>query len=124
MNTKNFNFSGSDAMLQFCLEVIQKNRIKFEEYKQNSQKLMAVKMLKEYSGCGLKEAKEIIDEIWNNNFSIKENRKEKLERLAKIPLIEEMVEKISKFDEFGLKDFFIKFTLDELLDIDEKLEKT
>lgn len=119
----NINFSGNYRMLEICVEKISKNRAEFDQFKNDNLKLQAVKRLKEMSGCGLKEAKEVIDEFWvNDRIFIIESRKEKLERLAKFPLVEEVLEKIKKLDEFGLKNLLMKFTVDDLLSIDEKLQ--
>ena len=89
------------------------------------QKLASVKLLKDLTGGGLKECKEALEAYWDGNlpYYLKEERREKLEKLAKLPLIDELILKIKDLDDDKLRKFLIEFTVYELLSIDEKFEK-
>lgn len=106
------------------IKTIYDNRSEFEEYRKNGYKLTATKALKDYTGCGLKEGKEAMDLYFDGKLLlVKEERKEKLERLAKKPLIDELVSKIVNLKEDELINIFINLTIDELLSIDEYFDK-
>ena len=74
----------------------------------------------------MKESKEICDFYWSGKLSInflKEARKEKLEKLAKLPLVEELIVKFEKLKEGQLQSILMKLSIDELLSIDEYFTK-
>lgn len=115
-------YSNDADFLKEASKIIHNNRIEFEEYKKTNSKLYAVKLLKEYMNCGLKESKDAIDLYWVNKLPhfILEERKKKLEKLAKKPLVEELIIKLRKNDDI-LNDILMKLSIDELMDIDELL---
>lgn len=121
----NNDFSGTMLFFKEAQRVIYNNRLEFEDYRKSSQKLAAVKKLKEYTGGGLKECKEVCDLYWENGYLpnfLKEDRKLKLEKLAKVPLINEIVKKIKNIPDEELFSIFSRLSVDELLSIDESLE--
>lgn len=108
-------------------KAINDNKYDFDQLKHNNQKLAFVKLLKEFTGGGLKECKDVADLYWIENFKIsyiKEERKAKLEKLAKVPLVEELLIKIKNIEEQELFSCLMKLTVDELLSIDEIFDKT
>ena len=108
---------------QDAVNKINSNKRLFQEYRSSGSKVQAVKDLKELTGLGLKQAKEVMDLYWENKIvDIREERKEKLERLAKKPLVEELVLKIKKIDEKQLNKILFKLSVDELLSLDEVFE--
>lgn len=112
----------SEDFLSVASKIIQQNIKEFQEYLYNNQKLKAVKRLKELTGNGLKECKEICDLYFDGKLiPIKEERKEKLERLAKLPLVNELIDKFKKLHEDDLRSAFMKMKMDDLLSIDEYL---
>lgn len=114
-----------EIFISGAVNQIYNNRIEFEEYFNNTQKLQFVKRLKELTGGGLRECKDIADLYWDGKIfnSIKEDRRLKLEQLAKAPLISELTEKIKKFNDDQLYSFLMKFTIDELLTMDEYISE-
>jgi len=114
----------SEDFLKLAVETIYEHKDKFDNYTKENQKLLAVKTLKELTGGGLRESKEVLDLIWNGQLVIsskKEDRKEKLERLAKLPLINEIIPKIMKLTEDKMRFLLIDLDVDDLLTIDEYL---
>ena len=110
--------------LKEVAKVIYEHKPEFEDYKIRSAKLAAVKALKDYTGGMLKECKEAY-EMWYDGFLppyLIEERRKKLEQLAKKPLIEEIILKLRKIEDEKLVDILIKLSIDELLSIDEKFE--
>jgi len=104
-------------------------RLKYHDYleflEHPYQKLAFVKQLKEDSGLGLKESKEVADIIFSDNvttpvelfkstfgINIKQIRREKLDALKKRLLINELIEYIKKSDDSKLEEVL------SLLDID------
>lgn len=114
----------SDSFLREVSRIIYTHKSEFDEYLQNGRKLAAVKAIKEYTGGGLRESKDAFD-LWVSkqlpNYLIKD-RKEKLERLAKKPLINELIEKFKKTDNEKLQSFLMKLSIEELLNIDDIFE--
>lgn len=106
--------------LNFAKDIIFKYKDTFDQYKKETRKLQAVKDLKELTGLGLKDAKDVIDMYWDGQIVfIKEFRKEKLERLAKKPLAEILTQKIEKMDSSELINIFMKMNIDTLLLLDD-----
>lgn len=106
--------------------IINDNQAEFQEYLNNKSKLGAVKAIKDYTGLGLREAKQVIDRFWDSNLlivDVKEDRRLKLEKLAKIPLVENIVDKINNLDKDKLQKIFLNLSIDELFNIDELLEE-
>lgn len=105
-------------------KAIYENKSKFDELKNSNQKLQFVKSLKDLIGCGLKDAKDAADLYWVGKLPhyIKEERREKLERLAKLPLVDELIVKFRKLDDAKLHDLLMELNVDELFSIDEKIE--
>jgi len=106
---------------KIAAQAIYINREEFNTYLKLSQRIDAIKALKAYSGLGLKESKDAIDKFWVGELKsyILEDRKLKLERLAKKPLVEEIVINIKNIDDEAMKDLFMKLSVDVLLSIDE-----
>lgn len=124
MNPYEYNSINGD-FLKIASNVIHLHKQEFAEFKENNYKFNFVKLLKELTGCGLKEAKDICDLYWIGKFpNIQEQRKDKLlrlEQLAKSPLVEELIPKIKALDDFQLRIFLMELTIDNLLSIDEKI---
>ena len=55
---------------------------------------------------------------------VREERKEKLEKLAKRPLVEELIVKLKNIEEEKLNSLLMGLSVDELLSIDEFFEKS
>lgn len=113
-----------EDFLKLAVETIYENKDKFDDYTRDGQKLLAVKTLKELTGGGLRESKEVLDLIWDGQLVInskKEDRKEKLEKLAKLPLINEIISKIMKLTAEDLRFLLTDLEVDDLLTIDEYL---
>jgi len=114
-------FFGTKYEFDKCMNIIKNHRDIFKEHQNNCTKLQTVKLLKELSGIGLKECKQMCDLYWDGrlpNFLIAD-RKEKLERLAKIPLVKELIFKIKNIESDELISILSKLSIDELLNIDE-----
>lgn len=106
-------------------KVINENKSEYLEYYNAGHKLHVVKLLKEHTGFGLKVAKEVMESIWDKDLLIddtREIRREKLEKLAKSPLVKSVIEKIKKVDDDKLHSILLNLSIDELLTIDESLE--
>lgn len=113
-----------EDFLKLAVETIYENKDKFDDYTRDGQKLLAVKTLKELTGGGLRESKDVLDLIWDGQLVInskKEDRKEKLEKLAKLPLINEIISKIMKLTAEELRFLLTDLEVDDLLTIDEYL---
>lgn len=111
--------------MEICAKVIYEHKDKFDEYVRNNSKLAAVKSLKDYTGFSLRESKLFIDLYYNGDIeilSVKENRKQKLERLAKKPLVEELVKKLKNINEEELNILLMSLSIDELFSIEEKFD--
>lgn len=108
-----------------AINEIYNHRIEFEEYFKSAQKLQFVKRLKELTGGGLKECKDIADLYWEGKIfnTLREDRRLKLEQLAKTPLTNELVNKIENLSKDELYSFLMKFTIDELLTMDEYISE-
>ena len=103
---------------------MQDRKEEFQKYLYEKTKLQAVKALKDYTGGGLKECKDICDLYWENRLPflfIKEERLKKLERLAKTPLVEELMIKIKSIKEDDMHSMLLNLSVDQLLIIDEIL---
>jgi hypothetical protein len=111
---------------QEASKIINSHKEEFSKCLINNQKLMAVKLLKDYTGQGLKECKEVIDLYFLGELKSysQEERKMKLERLARLPLVVELVTKLKSISEDDLQSLLMKLTLDELLSIDEFLPES
>lgn len=107
--------------LKLASKVIYENKYEFEGYVTSNQKLAAVKRIKELTGGGLKESKDAFDLWYSGKLPsyIKEERKVKLERLAKKPLIDEIICKMKNLSEDKLESFLMNLSVDQLLSIDE-----
>lgn len=114
-----------EIFISGAVNQIYNNRIEFEEYFNNTQKLQFVKRLKELTGGGLKECKDIADLYWEGKIfnTLREDRRLKLEQLAKTPLTNELVNKIENLNKDELYSFLMKFTIDELLTMDEYISE-
>ena len=106
-------------------KIIYEHKTEFENYLLNNRKLNAVKILKEYTGSGLKEAKDVIDLYFEGKLSsyIIEERRIKLEILAKKPLIEELSNKLISLKKEDFDNILMNLTVDELLNLDEIIDK-
>jgi hypothetical protein len=123
VNDNVFDISKKDYDLS--IKIIKDNINEFDQYRRENQKLRAVKKLKESSNLGLRESKEIIDIFYEDKLfpNIKEERLKKLEKLAKKPLISEIINKIKNIDNNDLENSFFKLSIDDLFNINEALEE-
>jgi len=107
--------------------IVNNHREEFEDYLKRSSKLGAVKALKDYSnGWGLKETKEVLDSIWEQNLlidNIQDIRREKLEKLAKSPLVQNIIKKIKDTNDDELRSVLLKLSINELFSIEELFEE-
>jgi len=89
-----------------------------------TRKLSAVKLLKDYSRGGLKECKDVIDLYCIGGLVpyIKYHRKEKLDNLSKIPLIDTLIVKIKTLKDKKLKLVLQSMSIDELMNIDKLID--
>lgn len=115
------NYNGTSALfLTEAAKIIYQNRTEIDGYIINGQKLQAVKTLKEYSGGGLKESKDAIDLYIAGKLNfLKEDRRLKLERLAKNALVETLTTKLKNLQQEELKELLLALSVNELLSIDE-----
>lgn len=105
-------------------KLILERRSEFLDYKNNNRKLAAVKALKDYIGGGLKECKEFLDLYFDDpNYFLVHDRQEKLLKLAKIPIIDAMIDNIQKTKTDTWVRILSRFNLDELLKLDEQLTR-
>ena len=110
--------------MELCAKAIYEHREEFEDYIKSNYKLQAVKSLKEYTMLGLRYSKYFIDEYFSGNITIltiREDRRKKLEKLAKKPLIEEIIKNLRNSGDEKLNSLLMSFSIDELFSIDEKL---
>jgi len=116
-------YTGTEAFLKEATKIIYQNKSKFDEYIRTNQKLTAVKFLKESTSTegGLKNCKDVCDAYWIGNLPnyVKEDRKLKLESLAKTPLVEQLMYKLKNIEEDKLHSLLMNLSVDELLSIDE-----
>ena len=113
-----------DTFATLAIKCMQEHKEEFQRYLYEKSKLQAVKALKDYTGGGLKECKDICDLYWEGQLPflfIKEERLKKLERLAKNPLVEELMIKIKNIKEDEIHSLLLNLTVDQLLAIDEIL---
>lgn len=110
---------------KIACKVIYEHKSEFENYLLTKSRLHAVKALKDYTGAGLKECKDVLDLYFDGKLPsyIIEERRTKLEMLAKKPLVEELYNKLIslKKDDFG--NILMNLTVDELLNLDEIIDK-
>ena len=122
------SYAPTQEFILLATKEINANKSLFEEYTKTGQKLMAVKLLKDLTGGGLRDCKEICDLYWAGKLKpdVREDRKEKLEKLAKKPLVDELILKLKNIDEEKsnsiLNSILMNLSVDELLSIDEKIE--
>ena len=116
------DYESQEEFLKKAAKAIYDNKSKFFEL--TGSKLAAVKLLKDLTGGGLKECKDACELYWAGNLPhyLKEERREKLERLAKLPLVDELIVKFRKLDDTKLHSLLMELTVDELFSIDEKIE--
>lgn len=123
MNENYWNIEHYNAVefLKEVAKLIYENKVEFDGYAKDNKKLAAVKRIKELTGGGLKESKDAY-ELWLNgklpNYLL-EDRRVKLERLAKKPLVDELIVKLKNLDEEKLNSILMKMSVDNLLTIDE-----
>ena len=92
-------------------------------------KLLFVKLLKKYTGLGLKDSKDNVDIIFNSFaihnfksiFGVKEQRKGKLEKLKIKLFAKELVEILKDKNDDELVECLSKLTLNSLEEILEKV---
>lgn len=115
-------FSGTEEDFKELVEALFKHKAEFDDFVNCNSKLQAVKYLKELTGAGLKNSKEVCDLYWSGKLKgihIREDRKAKIERLAKIPLVDQLIEKIKKLDDEKLHSLLMSLDVDLLLSIDD-----
>lgn len=106
-------------------KVLYEHKSEFNKYVLNKQKIYAIKSLKEYTGGGLKECKDVMDLYFSGDYItyITEDRKNKLEHLAKKPLVEEVSLKMSILTKDDIEKILMNMTTDQLFDIVENIDK-
>jgi len=119
-NTKFGTINIDDIFFDRACKAIYQHKDEFVEFTRTNAKLASVKALKEYTSGGLKECKDVIDLYWEGKLSyIKEDRKLKLEKLAKKPLVDQLIVKLRNINEDTLHSLLMNLSVDELLSIDE-----
>lgn len=115
----------NEEFTTIAINEIYSHKNEFEELFNSTQKLEFVKRLKNLTGGGLKECKDIADLYWEGKImnSIKEDRRIKLEQLAKVPLINELISKIQNLNKDELHSLLMKIDVDDLLDIDDMIDE-
>lgn len=106
-------------------KIIYYHKNEFDSYVFNKQKIHAIKALKEYTGGGLKDCKDVMDYYFEGKLKsyIVEERKQKLEMLAKKPLIEEISNKLITLKKEDFDNILMSLTVDELFNLDEIIDK-
>jgi hypothetical protein len=116
------NYTGTDSIfLKEAAKVIYAHKEDFDEWIKGGQKLQAVKFLKDCTKGGLKESKDAFDLYCAGKLrpDIREDRKKKLEQLARKPLVDQLIVKLKNIDDDTLHSLLMKLSIDELLSIDE-----
>jgi hypothetical protein len=109
-----------DFFYERASKAIYLHKDEFAQYAKENAKLVSVKLLKDYTGGGLKECKDAIELYWEGKLSyVKEERKLKLEKLAKKPLVDQLIVKLRDIKEDKLHSLLMNLSVDELLSIDE-----
>jgi len=102
-------------------------KVEIDDLLRKNLKLAAVKAIKEYSGFGLKSAKNLIDLYQDGKIlpkpDVREERRKKLEKLAKTPLVEELITSLKKLGDDKIHSLLMNLTIDELFNIDEFINK-
>ncbi len=120
--TLTIDYTGTETFLKEATKVIFSHKGEFDLYVSSNTKLTGVKALKDYTGGGLKDCKTIFELYADGKLSnIKEERREKLERLAKKPLVDELIIKLRNLEEDKLHSILLTLDLEVLLSIDEFL---
>lgn len=111
----------NDSFVKNATKVIFSNKTQIDEFIRNNQKLACVKLIKELTAGGLRDSKEIFDLYVAGKLrpDVREERKKKIERLAKVPLVDIIVIKLRNIEEDKLHSLLMNLTIDELLSIDE-----
>lgn len=113
----------NEDFLKLASKIFHEHKMEFDGWIRNGQKLAAVKALKELTGGGLKESKDAFELYCAGKLKpyIKEDRRIKLERLARLPLVDELILKLKNISDEELHSLLMKLSIDELLSIDEFL---
>ena len=120
--TLTIDYTGTETFLKEATNVIFSHKEEFDLYVSSNTKLSGVKALKDYTGGGLKDCKNVFELYADGKLSnIKEERREKLERLAKKPLVDELIIKLRNLEEDKLHSILLTLDLEVLLSIDEFL---
>lgn len=126
MDYSAYDYTGKESFVNDAYRCIKEHKNEFAEYllgDHSPQILLAIKALKDYSGLGLKECKYCIELYRENKLvNIKEERKIKLEKLAKVPLVDQLMIKIRNLTDNKLHSLLLTLSVDDLLSIDEELE--
>jgi hypothetical protein len=111
----------SDFFVREATKLIFSNKTHIDELIANGQKLACVKLIKDLTSGGLRDSKEVFDLYIAGKLhpDVKEERKAKLERLAKTPLVDSLIVKLRNIEEDKLHLLLMNLTVDELLSIDE-----
>ena len=121
------NVDVDDEVFQIGPEILHLHREEIDTYLKNKSKLSAVKAIKEYSGLGLRNSKYVIDLYVDGILipkpDVRDERRKKLEKLAKTPLVEELMVNLKKLDDNTIHSLLMNLTIDELFYIDELINK-
>jgi len=116
------NLGIDEFLLNNAAKAISENEEEFSEYLTLGNKLAGIKALKEYTGLGLKESKQVMDLYYDGSIKIsnkQEERRKKLEKLAKAPLVNKLISKLNNISDDDLQSLLLTLSVDELLSIDE-----
>ena len=117
-----YNLSISDQDFFRVRKIVHEHSNELRGYIEGNARLQFVKRIKDLSGLGLKESKDFSDLIFDKIIPldyITEERRKKLEKLARRPLVESIVDKIKNFSHEDLISVLLKFDVGELLRMDE-----
>lgn len=126
-NINGMNINVDDEVFQKGPEILHAYRKEIDTFLRSGSKLGAVNAIKEYSGLGLRSAKHVIDLYIDGVLlpkpDVRELRREKLEKLAKTPLVEELIINLKKLDDNTIHSLLMNLTIDDLFYIDEFINK-
>jgi len=123
----NCNAFLSDESLILGSKILFEHKSEFEYCLLNTNYILSVKMMRDYSKLGLRESKELIDLYKAGKLipdpDIKKERVDKLKRLKKIPFVNELTDKITSLNSYNLNNILNNLSFKELIIIDEIIEK-
>jgi len=117
----------NDEYLVLGAKILFEHKSEFEDYLSTDHYILSVKMMKDYSGTGLRVSKDIIDLYRAGKLipgpDIKKERADKLEKLEKIPFVDDLIIKIKSLSVYNFENILNNLSIDDLITIDEIIEK-